>query len=379
MVNLGDFASKLIPGGTAPAGAGGDTLKLLVNGKAYEGWTQITVRRSLKAIAGGFSLKLVDKWSEEKAPWQLAPGDECKIQIGSDTVLTGYVDDVDPEMDANAVGLSVSGRDKTGDLVDCSIDFNPGTWSNISLLGIAKKVASPFGIGVKVAAGVSVGPLFISWKVQQGESCFETLERAARLRGVLLVNDGKGNIVITQGGTARAATELVQGENILSASAKYSQKERFSKYTVKGQGAGLEDVAPETDFQPAGIATDSGVKRYRPLLIIAEGAVTAAVARQRAKWESSVRIGKSSQVRVTIPGWRQSSGKLWTINEVTRVKAPRLGINLDLLITEVAFEKGDKTTTELTLEPTAAYTPDPTLITRKDPWRQLVVQESKRK
>jgi prophage tail gpP-like protein len=378
---LGDLASKINGGKTAPLGT--DTLKLLVNGKSFEGWQQITVKRSLKAIAGAFSLSVVDKWAEDQVAWQIAPEDVCKVQIGSDTIITGYVDGVDPQFDADSRSLSISGRDKTGDLVDSSIDQTPSTWVNISLMGLVKKIATPFGVGVRMVGvtAAQLAPNFPSWKINQGESCFETLERAARLRGVLLINDGKGNIVITRAGTDRASTELVQGSNILSASASFNAKERFSKYTVKAQSNGLDGVEsdPEVNFSCQGLAHDAGVRRYRPIVIIAEGAATAAVCRTRAQWEAAVRIGKSTQVKVKVPGWRQTDGALWNVNQLAKVNAPWLGLNLELLITEVSFSKSDSgTTTELSLEPAQAYKPDPTYIARKDPWRQLVVQESRR-
>lgn len=376
MVNLGDLVAKIQGGGTSPPGD--DTLKLLINGKSYEGWQEISVKRSMKAISGSFTLKVIDKWAEEKVAWKIAPGDSCQVKIGSDTVITGYVDAVTPKFDQGNRSMSITGRDKTGDLVDCSVEHSSGTWTNISLLALAKKVATPFGIGVKLIA-TGVNAVFPAWKIQQGESAFETLERAARLRGVLLMNDGLGNILITSTSTTRAGTELVQGQNIREAEGDYNQKERFSKYIVKSQSGGLEGADPEVDFTCKGTATDPGVTRYRPIMIVAEGASTATVCRQRAKWESSVRIGKSSRVTIKVVGWRKNDGKLWAVNELTQVKAPWIGINMELLITEVAFQKGSETTTQISLEPAEAYTPDPTFISRKDPWRQLVIQESRRK
>lgn len=372
---VGDFASKLLPGGTAPNGT--DTLKLLVNGKSFEGWQSIQVKRSIKAISGSFSLAVVDKWAEEKVAWQLSPGDACKVLIGRDTVITGYLDSVGPHFDAVSRGLAVSGRDKAGDLVDCSIDGQPAQWVNLSMLQIAQKLAAPFGI--KVRSLTSAGSPGYKWTLQPGESVFENMEKASRLCGVLLVNDGLGGIVLTRAGAAHASTELVQGQNLIGGSAEYGMKERHSIVTVKAQSAGLDEVDPAVDFTPKGTATDAGVTRYRPMVITAEGAATAAICRQRARWEVAVRRAKSSQVRVKVLGWRQSDGRLWTVNELVKVTSPWLGIKVEMMISEVTFSKSDAgTTTELMLEMAQAYTPDPTYLAKKDPWHQLVVQESKR-
>jgi prophage tail gpP-like protein len=230
-----------------------------------------------------------------------------------------------------------------------------------------------------VKSAVAAGSPGYKWTLQSGESVFENMEKASRLCGVLLVNDGQGNIVITRAGTARSSTELVQGKNLVEASAEYSMKERHSSYTVKAQDAGLGDVDPLVDFTPKFVAKDAGVTRYRPMVIAAEGAASAAVCRQRAQWEVSVRRAKSSQVRAKVLGWRQNDGRLWKVNELVKITAPWIGLNVEMLISEVTFQKGDGgTTTELLLEMAQAYTPDPTYLSKKDPWKQLVLQESKR-
>lgn len=362
-----------------------DNLKLLVNGKSFEGWKGITVKRSIKAIAGSFDISAIDKWADQQQPWLILPGDTCTVAIDKEVIITGYVDDTKPKFSGSSKDFGISGRDKAGDLVDCSIDFSPGTWSKISLLSLCTKVATLFGIGVTLdPTAKSANFAFTSWVVNPGESCFETLERAARLRGVLLANDGQGNIVITRAGTSRAATALVQGQNILSAEATYSFKERFSEYKVKAQGANFGSADPgETALWARlfGLAKDASVKRYRPLVIIAEGAATSSICNQRAQWEAAVRTGKSSPITVTVSGWRQGDGSLWKPNQLTTVKAPWLGINLELLITEVTFKSDDSNakTTQLLLEPASAYVPDPTLNARKDPYRQLVLDDRSRK
>lgn len=369
---LGDLTLKL-PGG-ATAKAGQDTLKLAVNGKTYEGWQQINVKRSMKAISGSFDLRVVDKWAEEQVAWAIVPGDECRIEIGDDTIITGYVDSVSPRFDRDTREISVSGRDKTGDLVDCSTEDK--AFTNTTFLDLLKKLAEPFGIQVKVDSGISISDRFPNFTTQ-GDTIFDTMEKAARQVAVLLMNDGAGNILVTRAGKTRATTALIQGENILSADADYDFKERFSKYTVKSQFFNPDGAEPAVDFSSKAVVTDANVKRHRPLLIKAETGSDSAKCQRRAKWEAAVRTGRSLRVNVTVPGWRQSDGELWTVNRLARVDAPWLGINMDLLITEVTFQKGEATTTQLTLEPASAYQPDPR--TKENPYRQLVLQESKRK
>jgi prophage tail gpP-like protein len=362
--------------GTAPSPKKEDA-SLSVNGKKFEGWESISIKRSIKAISGSFELSVTDKWAQDQTAWFITPGNECVLSIGKEKLITGFIDGVAPSFTKESRTISISGRDKTGDLVDCSAVHKPGNWSDISLLRLANIVGAPFGI-TATSTVTGLGN-FINFNIQNGESAFEALDRAAKLRGVLLTNDGTGNILITRTGSGRSTTNLQQGVNILSAQAEFQAKERHSKYIVKGQGAGNTEVG-EVDLSPAGIATDLAITRYRPLIVMAEGAATPEICNKRAQWEATVRAAKSSTIHVIVQGWRQADGKLWELNKLVKLKSAWLGVNQDFLITSVDFKKGNGgTLTTLELERPDAYTPDPTLSTKKEPWTQLVLKESVRR
>lgn len=355
-----------------------DDVALAVAGKVFQGWKEISVKRSLKAISGSFSLAVTDRWGEAQLPIAILPEQECVVWIGKERLITGYIDKVAPSFDKAGRTIAVSGRDKAMDMVDCSAYHKPGSWISITLPRLAEILAKPFAVGVKVdpSAASLAAKAHPFWRIQPGESAFESLERLARLRGVLLANDGQGNVLITLAGTARAATELVQGSNILRASAEYDHKDRFSLYVVRAQDGGLEGADPEIAFAIQASAKDGAVTRYRPLVVQAEGAVTPEVCARRAAWEAKVRAAKAAKFTVEVQGWRQGDGSLWALNQKGWLRAPWLQANLELLITSVEFKKGESgTTTSLELERPDAYTPDPTLQDRKDPFRMLVEQD----
>jgi len=359
--------------------AASDDATLLVNGKAFDGWTEIQIKRSLKAISGSFELKLIDKWAQEQTAWQVVPQDKCQIQIGSEILITGYVDSVSPSFSKSERSVTISGRDKAGDLVDCSAEHKPGNWQKISLDRLAALICAPFGVTVSNPEGIST-EVFSAWRIQPGEKAFETLDRAAKLAGVLLVNDGAGGIEITRAGTQRSATRLVQGINILSASAVYDVKDRFSKYTVKSQSSVPEDASPAIDFANFGTAKDSVITRLRPMTLMAEGNSSLKICQVRAQWEASFRAAKSARFSVVVYGWHQENGVLWTPNRLVNLDSNFLGVNQDLLISGVTFSKGSGgTTTTLELEREGAYTPDPTIKAAKDGLTQLVKADKARR
>ncbi|HAU6244578.1 TPA: phage tail protein, partial [Klebsiella oxytoca] len=92
-----------------------EELTLNVDGKVWGGWTDMAINRSLESVAGEFDLTVTAQWSSA-APRSIKPGQSCTVSIGSDRVMTGYIDDFIPSYDSENVSLRVMGRDKTGDL-----------------------------------------------------------------------------------------------------------------------------------------------------------------------------------------------------------------------------------------------------------------------
>jgi len=345
-----------------------DKVELLVNGKIYGGWKDVSITRSLNAISGSFSLSVTDRWSGQSEPWIVAPDDECVVRVNGESVISGYVFGVENSIDKSNRSISISGRDKTADLVDCSIDLKTTQLEKISLARLAKLLADPFKISVTI--DVKTGAPFNPFAFNQGETCFEALERACKFKGFLLTGDGAGGVLITQPGTTRSTTILEQGKNILKAGSAFDHSDRFSNYKVKGQGNKFNDEADAVfSSQIQATAKDLNVKRFRPMLLVAENLVTNELARTRAQWESTNRAAKAGKFKVEVQGWRQGDGTLWRPNQLIRVRASELALNDDLLAVTVQMNLNDKsgTTTEINLERKDAYKPEPTVPKETDP------------
>lgn len=330
-------------------------IELYASGMKYGGWIRAEITRSIEAVAGAFKLTVSGLGQGEPAGLPIKPGDECKVTVGGETVITGHVDDVEIAYDAGRHDITVAGRDATGDLVDCSIVMEGGEWKNRVLYQIAVDICGPFGIGVVTNA--PVGMPFDTLRHQKGETAFELLERAARMRGVLMTSDGLGNLVITGAGEMKVFTVLERGVNILAAKGLFSQRERFSGYIVIGQKAGNNLFSGTAASEIVADADDNGVKRYRPLIIQTEEPGDARALKERAEWERNVRAGRANRITYTVAGWEHDLG-LWRPNELVTVRDSWMGLDGEtLLIGTVKFiidEKGSRT--ELVLAPKAAFT-----------------------
>lgn len=309
-------------------------VRLTVDGQTYRGWTEVLIRRGIEQVAGTFELTVTERWAGQDEPWPIRQGRQCALSVDGQAVISGYVDELLPSFDHQSHSVVVVGRDKTGDLVDCSAIAATGAWRDRTLLQVARDIARPFGI--KVTAETDVGSPFTVAALQEGETAWEALERAARMRGVLMVADAAGDLVITRAGKQRVGTPLVQGQNVLSARATFSMRDRYSQYICKSQMPGWDTSTPGHNAHPKAQAVDSAVPRYRPLIIVAEEVGDARTLRDRAVWEAAVRMGRSARPAVTVQGWRYDDG-LWEPNRRVRVRIPFFELDHDLLIVSVTY------------------------------------------
>lgn len=347
-------------------------VQLKVAGTRYSGWKSIRVRRSVEQFAGLFVLEVSETFPDPKllAVSRIAVGEACEILIGDNPIITGYVDDVLPRYDAQTHEVAIEGRDRAADLIDCSAMRQGGEWKDRTLLQIAQDLAKPYQ--VEVRAEVDVGKAFRRFRLNYGETVYEALVRAGRMRGVLFMSDGLGGLVITRAGTARIPTKLERGQNILRAEATFSQRDRYQTYVVNGQQEGTSWTTAVEHSGPRAQVIDKQIGRHRVLVILAEDQVDIETCRQRGIWEKNTRVGGSQRAKLTVQGWAYEKDKLWEPNRLVSVKDEWLGLDepRDLLIVSVAFllDADGGTRTELELTPREAFDVLPLEEGKTKPW-----------
>jgi prophage tail gpP-like protein len=343
-----------------------DEIALAIDDEEYLGWSEIKVSRALKEAAATFDIAVSERWAgivAPPAPWQILPFKQATVTIGGEPVLTGWVESYEPSYGANEHSVRIGGRSKTCDLVDCMPDVGTGEFSGFKLDAIARALCAPCGIGVEVQC--DVGDPLPDATLEKTETAFSFLEKLARLRSVMLTDDADGNLVLTQAGKQGSGGALIEGNNILNASAKLTGNERFQQYAVLSQTPLAYDGA-DSQTQIVGTATDPGCTRGRRYAEMAENPSDQTRATARAKWRALHNFGISTEATITVPGWRQPdpsgapNGELWNTNLLVPVKCPFLAIQRQLLVSKVEFEfdnSGGRRTT-LTLAPQEAFAPE---------------------
>lgn len=341
-------------------------IKILIDNSEYSGWKNFTFRKGLGTLAHQFSFSIPDKWEPLGFPVLFNEGDPVQIFIDDTKISTGYIDDVGINESSKSHGVTVTGRSKTADLVDCSFEGPPYSWKQVKLGELAVTLTAPFNIEVFTTATLP-NDLF-DFKLKTGESPFEAIDRKAREFGILLGTNVDGNLLFTNNQKQSAKTRLQPGFNIIEYDKTSSLENRFSKYIIKGQDKGRGRKAySESLGKILGTAVDEGVGRNRPKIIKVSSSTTATIAQKKAAWEAGVRWGKSLSVDIVVADFYQTGfSDLWNINEFVPVKIKNANIDQRMLISDLEFSRSQEgSITTLTCVRPEAFLRDPLPSVRK--------------
>ncbi len=353
-----------------------NTVTVVVNGASYTGWESVRISRSCERMPPDFDIIGTERNPNNGALALLNPGSPCTVMIGSDQVLQGYIDRYLPSIGPAFHQVQIQGRGLCEDLVDCSIEpeILPGMQIvTSSLLDLATQLCAKFGSpppikvvsltgdNVPVATPNSNAPLMFNATLQQ--TPYEILEETSRYAGVLIYENGQGQLVLANvGGEGTMASGFSQGVNVQQASAIFTMDQRYSKYLPTLMATDFFGSVGGTPFAPV---FDPGVPRYRPLFVVSEQFIgDQSLAEKRAIWEEARRAGRSNALRVTCDSWRDSAGRLWAPNAFAPIDIPvlKLGaLSEPWVISSVDFIRDAQrgTVADLVLMPKNAFLPEP--------------------
>jgi prophage tail gpP-like protein len=321
--------------------------QVFIDNVLWQGWNSIEIHRSIEQMSGSFALTLAHAYILDVKPHQ-----SCIIQVDGQTIVSGFIDRVDMQYSVQGTFLNVQGRDRTADLIDCAATIDgPYEFVNQTLDQVVKAIVAPFGIEVTVNA--PVGETFKRIAIQPGETAYDLIERLCRYRNILPLSNGIGGLSLVEAGQARLKSQLIYGQNILSARITQDYSARYSHVSVKGQSESFDQSSSADITTPSGLAIDRSITRYRPKLIIAENQGNDTDFKGRAAWDIAFAKARSINAQYQVQGWYAGINELWLPNRLVYVNDPQHGIDQDLLIVSVQHqysETGSLTTLQLTQE-----------------------------
>jgi prophage tail gpP-like protein len=319
-----------------------------VNGQRFASWKEVSVSAGIKDAARAFRLEAAAEAGAAATFRIFQAGAAVKIRFNDDLVLDGYVDRYQPRLADKDASVTITGRSRSGDMVDSAAEHAPGKGRFVkrSIKEIAEGL-DHFGVGIVVGEGVDLTPI-PSYQITQGETAYRAIERLARSQGLALMGRPDGKIEITRGGQRRHAGRIAEGWNLKVGEADHNWSNRHSKYIVKGQrpfGSNAENLEIEA------MVKDQAVSRYRPTVIVVEEDTDRERAKTRAEQRRNRAAGEALRASVTLQGFRDDSGLVWEPNRLIFTESDFLQVTQDMLIESVAFQQlnGSGSTTRLGL------------------------------
>lgn len=316
-------------------------VRLVINDFQYLGWKTMSIDRTIEAVSGRFRCSLIDTGSVINP--DLAPGASCQVLIDDHKLINGYIDSVEASVTKDRFSYRIAGRDKTADIVDGCADIRPGTWKDQTILNFAKIMATAADIDV-ISDG-SFTDEKTTFTIEVGDTIFSAINRGSRSRGILMLTDEQGRLVLSSPGSAKADDALVLGQNVKELQFTVDYTNRFYKYIVRSQRSskGKGWTSNEGIIKATGSAYDPDIRNTRYLILPAEDQVTDSLATKRAQWEASVRNAMSEIIRIQLPTFYQSSNALWRENLLVHLSGSlgNFTINSDYIISSINYTMDD--------------------------------------
>jgi prophage tail gpP-like protein len=337
-----------------------------IDGSVFREWTSLEITRSMDSLVGTASLNIAVGDNNRENTFDIVDGASFQVSVISEDsfktdplapfdgtaqfsqkaeapMMTGWVVGVSDNITEGGWTMSVAAADKTIDLTQCSVDVPRYEWRNATLYKIAQDLCKPFDIFVTGTAAQHSQP-FKEFVARPDETPAAILSRAAKARGVMLLSDQFGNLLLENAQWDQSpGVHFTYGVNLYSVSRTRSDNYKFSDYTCYGQVSGKGQKWGKGTTTLNAKAKDLNVKRYRPKVFQIESNVSKAVVQDRVNWEAQVRNGQSASFTVSVPGWftkleRQASVyRPFQINSIATLAVDKWKSLDNYMISEVTF------------------------------------------
>ena len=306
-------------------------IKVLKNGINYSGWKSLNVSRSLTNLCASFNLTSSVEYLQN---YPIKASDEIQIFINDTKFFTGYVEIIDKEISAASNDISISGRDKTSDLVDSTLEGNLTFSKGQGFSVILKKMIDEIGSDIEIIENVNAGTTTEKIEVGVAENCLAKLREIGMKKQIFFVSNEDGNIEIIRGSSSGIPNILLLEKdniqsNIKNASVSWNLSTRFRNYVVKSQ--------TNSSTENKGIANDNDIRAGRKLTILADSSLTIEECRNLAVFEKNNRKAMSFNYNCEVADFTYDGTNIYELNKIIKVIDKVNDINAKLLISGLEF------------------------------------------
>jgi prophage tail gpP-like protein len=353
---------------------------IVIDGQELRDWRSYEIDSDLMQPADAFSFSVVNPAGRSSTRFGL--WSEVRVVIDGVVQMTGWVDEITRGSTTDdGSTLTVTGRDRFGQLVDCCAE--PRHYHNVSLMQLAQRIASgavsewraenernryellrlrrevaalrTFGESLErigegygqeplaIAQGVATRrlaemqrALLVSLKVEPGERVYEVLERSARKIGMMLWCGADGCGIIAKPNYDQSpiyelhlhpqSSGASRQNNIETAEIREDGRDRYSRYRfLATMGNTKADSGTASRARSEIIDDEVALVIDRPLIETGETQKKAGAIKQ-AEREMQRRRFDSLEITYTVRGHR-NRGLLWQQDTLALVADEVNGVN----------------------------------------------------
>lgn len=345
-----------------------ETAVLSVGGKQYSGWTSVMLRRIYGGACSDFEFtatEQMDTGMQDFASWKINPGDSCTITLAGILAFTGYVFRRLPAFNSKQHGLQIIGRSLTADAVDSSAVVNGGQYKGYTFQALASALCKQAGVNLVINGSSSdLSRPFPQFSIAYGETVFQAVERLARLRGLHITDDAKGNWVAEVFDPKSANKgQLIEGSNLVEARASIDGSRSFNIVNIVSQRPGNDQTNGTASRDVSASLTNSNARATRRIIMIMDEPGSAQDAVTRTNHEMAYNATDLVDARCVVQGWQSAPGTLWDIGQNYSVKSPMLDLDRTLSSRQVIYrqssEDGSRTEIDLCTPESLAFSSTP--------------------
>lgn len=365
-----------------------DEFSIKIGGFELKGFTSARITKSLNSFTNTFEIKYTQKEEDSltgsaifSANAEIKVQDEVEVSIGGTLVMTGFVEHKQRSLDARSHTLEISGRDKTGDLIDSSIIPKEYTQSNIlSLFNQVLSTNDYTGLSANFDipnTGI-INPSLTrnndqGFNAITGMTIFDFFDKYAKKVQLLLRSSSRGNVLLTKEGTIPYLTPLLSLKggaalpiggglnNIISVSSVQNSTDRYRFIEIRTEGDSSENFFGGSAVLQIGSSEDKIIRTPRRKIVLYDAASDKGFLDDLAKWNVRIKRAKGSFYECRVLGYRpiENGPELWQENRIVTVRDTLSGLDGPFLIEGVTYTKSlDGSFTDFRIVPQGSYNID---------------------
>lgn len=309
-----------------------------VGGAPFTIWSEMSVHAGVKHAARSFELTFPDTPGKPVWPSIFSGQPKVTVTAGGDLLFTGNVESCRPKLNRESLMVTVSARSKGADAIDSSVDHTKPDYVKSNVLKVAQD-QDQYGIGFKADFSPDG---FDRWRPNVGHTLFAALAPLCEDENATMSGQADGSIKITQAGaTAKAqGSPLIEGQNIhISIDADFNYSNQHSKIKAHGQGYKGNGKSAIAIY---GEANNDTVKRTRPFHEHHDRHTDKKRLTKRASRRRDKEQGEGTRATVSVKGFRDDTGMLWTPGNKVYVISPSVALTQYMLLESVVYKQTGK-------------------------------------